>query len=205
MQWRENIKNIQLSFDVLLDKTHLYNMTPKIRHSLFFYYARCAAVEWIFLIPNSMLSPVEKSLVSILHSNTTEELVLCIRLKLGEAHLAPISSSCVLSLPCPALVPFISRSILYHNAQADETVASVIHQSRYHLVVISASFPVRSIQLISVLLTILTLWIKKIWIFGFCRNMLFEMLSWNWFEFVFREIHFSSPFLAVWYINTLGS
>jgi len=117
MQWRENIKNIQLSFDVLLDKTHLYNMTPKIRHSLFFYYARCAAVEWIFLIPNSMLSPVEKSLVSILHSNTTEELVLCIRLKLGEAHLAPISSSRVLSLPRPALAPFISRSILYHNTQ----------------------------------------------------------------------------------------
>ena len=31
--------------------------------------------------------------------------------------------------------------------------------------------------------------IQKIWIFGFCRNMLFDMLSWNWFELFFCEIH----------------
>jgi len=43
--------------------------------------------------------------------------------------------------------------------------------------------------------------IQKIWIFAFCRSMLFEMLSWNCFEFVFREIHFLKCFfLAVWYI-----
>jgi len=30
--------------------------------------------------------------------------------------------------------------------------------------------------------------------------MSFELLSWNWFEFVFREIHFEVLFLAVSYI-----
>jgi len=30
--------------------------------------------------------------------------------------------------------------------------------------------------------------------FWFLRNMLFAMLSWNWFELVFHEIHFLKSF-----------
>jgi len=34
--------------------------------------------------------------------------------------------------------------------------------------------------------------IQKIWVFRFCRNILLEMIFWNWFEFVcffFCEFH----------------
>jgi len=34
--------------------------------------------------------------------------------------------------------------------------------------------------------------------------MLFDMMSWNWFEFVCREIHFLKPFFGRMIYHTLG-
>jgi len=46
--------------------------------------------------------------------------------------------------------------------------------------------------------------IQKNWIFAFGRNMLFEMLSWNWFEFHFREIHCLKSFFWPYDISYAG-
>ena len=46
--------------------------------------------------------------------------------------------------------------------------------------------------------------IQKILTFGFCRNMLFVMLSWNWFELVFCEIHFLKSFFWPYHISHAG-
>jgi len=46
--------------------------------------------------------------------------------------------------------------------------------------------------------------IQKFWICRFSRDMLFEMLSWNWYESVFRELHFLKSFFWPYDISCTG-
>jgi len=46
--------------------------------------------------------------------------------------------------------------------------------------------------------------IQKFWIFGFYRNMLFEMLSWNWFEMFFSWNSFLTSFFWPYDISYAG-